>query len=695
MMGRDLVFEIGTEELPSKALYSAIEQLQVAVPKSLEAARLEYDAVRIWGSPRHLVVLVSELAECQADAVHTHKGPAARAAFDADGNPTKAAIGFARGKGVDVASLTTVKDGNGEYVYATVEVEGVSAEKVLPTLLARLAENIEWPKSQRWGSGDTRFSRPVRWLLALFGGAVVPVEFAGLTAGRVTFGHRLLHPAAIEVPAAAEYGLALERGSVIADHEERARLLREGIATAAGQLSARAVVLEKTFAEVVNLVEYPTVAVGTFDEAFLEVPREILENAMESHQRYFPVESADGKLTNRFIVAHNGDPKLTDAIVRGHERVIRARLSDAAFFYREDLQKPLEAYVEQLDTIVFQQKLGSLGDKVRRVERLSVAIAGLLGASAEETAHAQRAAHLAKADLVTSAVVEFTDLQGVMGGYYAGASGEDAGVVTAIVDHYRPRFAGDELPSTVAGRIVAIADKLDSIAGIFAIGMAPTGSADPYALRRGAIGVLQILLGGTQLTVDALIGAALDGYADMMDIDVEATGAAIKEFFVGRLEGMLRDRGGAYDTVDAVLAVAADDPSDALARAEALTTFRVSSDDMEDLSVAYTRAKNLAEPELGVAADRGIMGAEELALADALDSAEAFAASALEDRAYSAVLEVYSGLRGPIDAFFEGVLVMDPDEAKRDNRLRLLNRFVALFGRFADFSLLAGEAHRG
>jgi glycyl-tRNA synthetase beta chain len=690
MMARDLVFEIGTEELPSKPLYGAIEQLQVAVPKALDHARLEYDSVRIWGSPRHLVVLVSELAEQQADAVHTHKGPATKAAYDADGNPTKAAIGFARGKGIDVSELTTVSDGNGEYVYATVEVKGVSAEEVLPELLARLAENIEWPKSQRWGSGDARFSRPVRWLLALFGGEVVPVQFAGLTAGRTTLGHRLLHPGAIEVPDAASYELALERGFVVADHEERAKLLREGIATVAEQLSATAVVPEKTFAEVVNLVESPTVAVGTFDEAFLEVPREILENAMGSHQRYFPVQTADGKLINRFIVAHNGDPKLTDVIVRGHERVIRARLSDAAFFYREDLAKPLEAYVEQLDSIVFQEKLGTLGDKVRRVEKLAAAIASLLGANAEDTAFAERAAHLAKADLVTSAVVEFTDLQGVMGGYYATASGEADGVALAIVDHYRPRFAGDALPSTVAGRIVAIADKLDSIAGIFAIGMAPTGSADPYALRRGAIGVLQMLLDGTALTLDALIGVALAGYDGVTEFDVEATGSAIKEFFVGRLQGMLRDRGSAYDTVDAVLAVAADDPADALARCDALTAFRASSTDMEDLSVAYTRAKNLAKQELGSAADRAIMGAEELALADALDHAEARAADALAGRGYSALLEVYSGLRAPIDAFFDGVMVMDEDAAKRDNRLRLLNRFVALFGRFADFSQLAG-----
>ncbi len=689
-MVRDLVFEIGVEELPSGPLYGAIEQLQVSAPKAFDTARLEYDTITVLGSPRRLVVLVSGLADAQDDAIHTSKGPSVKAAFSEDGTPTKAAEGFARGKGVAVESLTVVDDENGSYVYATVEEKGVAAIEVLPALLARLAENIEWPKSQRWGSGDARFSRPVRWLLSLYGGDVVPVEFAGLSAGRLTYGHRLLSPAAIEVPDAEDYPLALERGFVIADQAERARLLREGIACVAEQHGVTAVVPEKTFAEVVNLVEWPTVACGSFDEEFLSVPREILENAMESHQRYFPVERTDGSLDNRFIVAHNGDSARTEAIVRGHERVIRARLSDAAFFYREDLTRPIEAFVAQLDTIVFQDKLGSLGDKVRRTERLAGTVAGLADASAEQTAYAERAAHLAKADLVSSAVVEFTDLQGVMGGYYALAAGEEPGVAEAIVDHYRPRFAGDDLPRSLAGRIVAIADKLDTIAGIFAAGMAPTGSADPYALRRNAIGVLQMLLAGLPATLDELIAASLSGYVDVLSFDVQVTGTAIKEFFVGRLEKILRDRAHAYDTVDAVLAVAADDPADALARCEALSAFRAASRDMEDLSVAFTRAKNLARAELGVAVDTSIMGPEERALADALDRAEQNAVQLAEVRAYSALLEIFAGLRGPIDAFFEGVMVMSDDPAERDNRLRLLNRFVALFGTFADFSVLSG-----
>lgn len=690
MSARDLVFEIGTEELPSSAVYAAIEQLNVNVPAALDDARLQYGTVTVFATPRRIAMLVSELAERQSDSVTTAKGPAAKAAFDAEGKPTPAAIGFARGKGVPVESLQVVDDENGSYVYATVETAGVAAVEVLPELLGRLIEGLEWAKSQRWGTSTVRFPRPVRWLLALYGDEVVPVTFGDLTAGRVTRGHRFLAAGPVSLSTAAGYAGALEGAYVLVDQERRARVLREGIEAQGASAGGRAVIAEKTFAEVVNLVEWPTVAIGTFDEEFLAVPREMLENAMGSHQRYFAVERADGSLDNRFVVAHNGDPARTPQIVSGHERVIRARLSDAAFFYHEDLKVPLEGWLPRLDTVVFQVKLGSMSAKIARIERLSERIAAMLGAPADEAAFALRAAHLAKADLVTNAVVEFTDLQGVMGRYYALAAGEEPGVAHAIEEHYRPRFSGDALPASLAGRIVSIADKTDTICGIFAAGMAPKGSADPFALRRGAIGVLQMMLDGTAVTLDELIAEALAPLAGALEFDVEATGTAVRDFFVTRLEKILRDRGHAYDTVDAVLAVAADDPADALARCEALTFFRESSDAMEDLSVAYTRAKNLAKPELGTATDATLMGGEEGALAAALDDAERTTGSLMEQRAYSAVLEAFSGLRAPIDSFFDAVLVMDPDPALRDNRLRLLNRFVAVFGAYADFSRLAG-----
>jgi glycyl-tRNA synthetase beta chain len=687
---RDLLFEIGVEEIPSAPLYNAVTQLEERAPVALKAARLGYSDIAVYGSPRRLAVIVRDCAERQEDVTLRHKGPAAKAAFDADGNPTKAAEGFARGKGVSVAELRVENVEGGSYVFAVIDEPGRPALDVLPAVLADLATSIDWPKSMRWGSGTARFIRPVRWLVALLGETVVPVEVAGITAARTTVGHRFLG-GSVRLNAAGEYLDALRSVKVIASQQERALILREAIDTAAVAAGGRAVVPEKTFAEVVNLVEWPTVAAGHFDEAFLAVPREVLEEAMESHQRYFPVEGAEGLLPS-FVVAHNGDQARTDAIVAGHERVIRARLADAAFFYHEDLKHPLEAYVERLDVIVFQDKLGSLGDKVRRVEELTRVLAERADVASDDAAYAARAAHLAKADLVTHAVVEFTSLQGVMGGYYAQASGESPEVARAIVEHYRPRFSGDVLPATAAGMLVSAADKLDTIAGIIAIGQGPTGSSDPFALRRFAIGVLAMVMdGGLALTLDEAIAAALAGYRTALpNLEPEVTGTAIKEFIVGRLEGVLKDRGHAYDTVAAVLATSADDPADALARTEALTRVRRAEAAIEDLSVAFTRARNLSKPELGTTADASLMGPEEGALAIALDRAERDAEDALAIRDYDRLLGVLAELRAPIDAFFDAVLVMDPDERLRTMRLQLLNRFVAVFSAFADFGELVG-----
>ena len=689
-MTRELLFEIGTEEIPSTPLYEAIGQLKANAEEAFREAHLGYAVIDVYGSPRRLTLRVSDLEEQQEDVTLRVKGPAAKAAFDAEGRPTKAAEGFARSRGVDVADLERVEDDGGAYVYAVIDRAGKPTREVLPELLSELVETIEWPKSMRWGAGEARFSRPVRGLLALFGPDVVPVSFAGVEAGRTTWGHRFLSAGPLEVPTASEYDLACKRGLVVFDHVHRAALVREGVDAAAAEAGAVPVVPEKVFAEVVNLVEWPTAVVGRFDAEFLAVPREVLETAMESHQRYFPLEGADGSLMPAFVVVHNGDPSRSETIVSGHERVIRARLADAAFFYREDLGRSLEEYAADLDDIVFQERLGTLADKVARVEGLTGRIAELADADPGATAAAVRAAHLCKADLTTHVVIEFPSLQGVMGRYYALAAGEPEAVAVAIPEHYQPRYAGDAIPGSLAGSLVSVADKLDTICGIFAIGMAPTGSADPYALRRSALGVLAIALGGVQITLDESIAAALEGYSDALDFDREAVGAAVKEFFTGRFEVLLRDKGHAYDTVAAILAVAADDPADALARCEALTALRAASDVMEDLSVAFTRAKNLSAPELGTEADPALMGAEEAALADALAEAEERAGVSLRAGDYDAALGVLAGLRVPIDSFFDSVLVMDPDERLRDNRLRLLNRFVGLFERFADFSRLAG-----
>ncbi len=692
MSARDLVFEIGVEEIPSAPLYSAVTQLAGLTAVALKDARLGYADIRVLGAPRRLVVLVEGLADHQDDLDMRVKGPAVRAAFDANGDPTPAVLGFARGKGVDVADLERGEETGGEYVYAHIRSAGLPASDVLPELLSRLAAAIEWPKSQRWGSGGTRFIRPVRWLLSLLGSDVVPVTFAGLTAGRTTYGHRFLSQGAIEVPSASDFLLAHQRGRVVADGETRAQLIREGIDSVAVQEGYTPVVPEKVFAEVVNLVEYPTAAVAHFDAAFLRVPREVLETAMESHQRYFPLEGSEGALTNAFIVVHNGDPSRSEPIVRGHERVIRARLADAAFFYDEDLACGMEPWVERLSTAVFQEKLGTVAAKVARVEALTGVLAKLHGAGPTETAEAIRAAHLCKADLVSHAVVEFPSLQGVMGRYYALAAGEAAPVADAILEHYRPRFAGDAVPATVPGLLVSAADKLDTICGIFALGQAPTGSADPYALRRAAIGVLAMVLdGGLGIRLDDAIGAALEGYAGVVPFDLEATGASVKSFFTGRLETMLRDRGLAYDTVDAVLAVASDDPADALARANALQAARASAA-ISDVAVAFARARNLSDPAAGKAPDRALMGASESALVDAIDAAAARVDTAVAKADYEGALALLGGLRAPIDAFFTGVMVMDADEGLRTMRLALLNRFIGMFDGVADFTRLQGQA---
>lgn len=694
-MSRTLLFEIGVEEIPSAPLYAAIVELKATAEKAFDDQRIGYDTLETYGSPRRLVLRVTDVVDRQEDRTLRHKGPAAKSAFDDSGAPTKAAEGFARGKGISVADLVRETDENGgEYVFAIIEECGKAVEEVLPALLQRLIEGLSWPKSQRWGSGSARFIRPVRWIVALLGEELIPVGFAGCTSDRHTFGHRFLGASGVPIPVASadEYDHAAKHGMFVYDQAERARIIREGIAAIEAQQNVRVVVPEKTFAEVVNLVEWPTVVVGHFDESFLDVPREIIETAMTKHQRYFPVESVDGALTNAFLVVHNGDPARADAIVAGHERVIRARLADASFFVQEDRKESMEDWVHRLESITFHEKLGSLGAKVMRIEALTRRLADQHGADEAEKAEALRGAHLAKADLVSHAVVEFPVLQGVMGYHYALGAGEREAVALAIREHYLPRFAGDARPSTTPGAIVSAADKLDTICGMFAIDQAPTGAADPYALRRSAIGVLGMIMDDSvSVFLTEAIAAALQGYVDSLPaLDVERVGDSVHAFLVGRLEGMLRDKGHAFDTVAAVLAVSSDSPLDALARCEVLTEMRVAGDDMRDLSVAFTRARNLSKPELGTSADRALMGAAEVTLASALDRSEAAAIAAIDEGDYTSALGILASLRGPIDAFFDAVLVMDPDERLRDNRLRLLNRFAALFARYADFSRIEG-----
>lgn len=689
MEKRTLAFEIGTEEIPAFDLAGAVKQLSTMVPSLLDDAAIPHGAVKIFSSPRRLIVIAEEIPEATEEKNEVFKGPSAKIAFDTEGNPTKAAQGFARGKGVDPSSLV-VEDG---YVYARMHTPSVNVASLLSSVLNKIIHGLSWPRSQRWGVQSEYFTRPVRWIVALFGNEVIDFTFAGLVAGRTTYGHRFLAPGPFEVADADSLVDVVRSASVIPSEAEREQVIREGVAKAEAETGFTAVLHPKTLVEVINLAEYPTVLVGTFDEEFLKVPEEIIVDAMLVHQRYFPLYDKDGKLTNRFIVVSNGDPACAETIVDGNERVVRARLYDAKFFYDEDLKQPLESYVDHLGEVVFQEKLGTMLDKTNRIQRLADHLAEDAGLAGQDLSDVERAARLCKADLVTSAVVEFTSVQGVMGSYYAAASGETAQVAQAIEQHYRPRFAGDEAPDTVVGKIVAIADKLDTVCGLFAVGQGPTGSSDPFALRRSAIGIVAMLSGkdAVEVSLVAAIDAALASYAQQgIEFDTDVVRRDVIEFFITRTKVMMRDAGNSIDAIDAVLSAGIQEPVELINRVSALEAARSEQPEVfEDLATAYARANNLCDSKLGTEVNEGLLSEVEKALVRAVCQAESNVASALENNNYAAALSELAALRKPIDLFFENTMVMDEDQALRENRLRLLNSFVAVFANVADFALLS------
>ena len=691
---RDFLFEIGTEEMPSAPLINAIGQLGKLVAKGLDEAGLSHGEVRTLSTPRRLTAIVSDVAEATAEINDVKRGPAAQIAFDASGAPTKAALGFAKKNGVDPASLIRRQDADGkEYVFAETHVDSRPALPILSALCESVLSGLEWPnyRSQRWGSEHVTFVRPVRWICSLFGTEVVPVTYGDVTSGNTTRGHRVLGKGEHVVPSPADYERVLEDACVLGE-QRRVEVIRAGIARVEEERGGAHVDTPKgTFDEVVNLCEWPTVLVGTFDEEFLAVPHEIICESMLSNQRYFPIYDAEGKLTREFVVVSNGNPVNNERIIDGNERVVRARLDDAKFFYEEDLKHPMEDFVQKLGTVVFQEKLGTELQKTERMETLAAEVARQAGGDDEAARLAQRAAHLAKADLVSQAVVEFTNQQGVMGGYYATAAGEPAAVATAIREHYRPRFAGDELPSELTGKAVAIADKLDTVCGIFAINEPPTGSSDPYAIRRSAIGIIAMLRTLPSISLKSLISMALESYAQQgIQFDAADIQAQVEAFFAGRLASIARDEGVEPDTIEAVSTVGVIDPEEFLQRAHALEDARKNQPELfDDLATAYARAAHLADASLGMDVDASKLGEAERALLDACADGERNVASALASGDYAGACSALAELREPIDRFFEDVLVMDEDTTVRENRLRLLNRFANVFAGVADIGALS------
>ena len=686
-----LAFEIGTEEIPAFDLHKATEQLATLVPNALDTARIPHGQVHIYSTPRRLMMIVDDVALETEALDEVFKGPAVRIAFDEAGNPTKAAEGFARGKGVDVSALEVREEKGVEYVFATRSVAAVSVVELLPDVLRSIITGISWAKSCRWGTTSEYFSRPVRWLVALLGERVIPVEFAGLTAGNLTRGHRFLSPGPHIVPSASELLNVVENAYVITSEAAREQIIREGVAAAETTYDSRSELPAKTLLEVTNLCEFPTVLVGTFDEEFLDVPEEIIVDAMLMHQRYFPLYDKAGKLTNRFIVVSNGDPACADTIIAGNEKVVRARLSDAKFFYEEDLKMPLEAYVDHLDEVVFQETLGTMKAKTNRIVALAEHLAHDAGLDETDTKDAVRAAYLAKADLVTNAVIEFTSVQGIMGSYYATAAGETAAVAQAVGDHYRPRFSGDEPPASTVGKVVAMADKLDTICGLFAVGQGPTGSSDPFALRRSALGIIAMLQSGLAVSLIDAIDASLATYENAgVAFDREAIRAEVIDFFVTRTKVLLRDEGANPDAIDAIIAAGVVEPAEIIRRVRALEEARSkASDDFADLAIAFARANNLRDGAAGTDYEASLLSESETALAQAVSQVSVTVEEALSRvGGFEEALAALATLRVPIDTFFETTMVMDEDLTLRANRMKLLNAFVAPFAHVADFSLL-------
>ena len=691
---RDFLLEIGCEEMPSAPLMKAQDQLGKLIHKGLADAGLAHGKVRTLSTPRRLAVMVDACATATEEIHEVVRGPKSAIAFDAEGNPTRAAEGFARKNGTTAAGLVrrVEADGN-EYVFAEKYIASVSAIELLSSLCQKTIGAIQWPnyRSQRWGSEHQTFVRPIRWICALLGADVIPVRYADVVSGNTTRGHRVLGAGEHVVAEPAVYEQVLEDAFVLGE-TRRAEVIREGIDKLEQERGGAHVDTPKgTFDEVVNLCEWPTLVVGEFDEEFLSVPHEIIVEAMLKHQRYFPVYAPDGKLTREFVIVSNADPRVNDTVRAGNEKVVRPRLDDAKFFYDEDLKVGLSAFRERLANVVFQKKLGTVLQKSERMEAIAESVARQAGVGDVATELSMRAAHLAKADLVSQAVVEFTSQQGIMGGYYAAAQGEDEAVATAISEHYRPRFAGDELPSTIVGKATAIADKLDTICGMFAIDEPPTGSADPFAVRRSAIGVIAMLRTLPGVSLRELIDVALKSYvAQGLDFKKDEVASKVVAYFVGRLSAIARDEGAEPDTIKAVADTGVCDPVAFLGRVQALGRARKTQREVfDDLATAYARASHLADATLGIDVDESLLGEAELSLLSAVDAGSAAVQESIKAGELDEAIAALARLREPIDRFFEDVLVMDKDEMVRNNRLRLLNRFENAFSGIGNIGAMA------
>lgn len=682
-MAKDLLFEIGAEEIPAGFMPNILGQLKQLAETKLNDAHLPFESIETYGTPRRLALIVKGLADTSAEISERHKGPSASIAYDADGNATKAAIGFARGKGLDVADLV-VEDG---YIYAETKTAGVPAKDIVSEMLPQLITGLNFPKSMHWGDLDAKFVRPVRWLVALLDEEVIPVEFATVQSGNVTRGHRFLGADEITIKNAASYVETLKENFVMVDQDARRELISKQLHDMAASKNASIVWDDDLLEEINYLVEWPTALCGGFEESYLALPDAAIITPMKDHQRYFPLVGQDGKLLPMFLTVRNGSDHSIEVVQAGNERVLRARLDDAKFFFNEDRKKPLIDRQDGLTKIVFQEGLGNLADKTERLLKLGRVFGEECGLHEDAAVVLERATELAKTDLTTGMVTEFTELQGVMGKEYALLDGESPEVAEAIFEQYLPRFAGDVLPQTEAGKVLSIIDKVDNIVATFSRGLIPTGSQDPYALRRQTIGILNILLGSEwNISLRPIFKASMELLNVAADKQEELLNQ-VEEFFTLRLKNIFLDREVPHHVIDLLLSNNELSVADAEGLVNALLANRI--DENVELVQAYTRMYNLVKDVeyTGVNSDLLKEDAEK-ALFEAASKASEASLAAWEAGDYAAVVAVPATLVPTINQFFEDVMVMDKDEAIKANRLQLVRLAYSVMAIIGDISAL-------
>lgn len=686
----DLLFEIGTEEIPARLMLNTLEQLETNAANKLDENRLNFNKIEVMGTPRRLGLLVYGLEEMQEDLEEYVRGPKVELAYDEQGEPTKAAHGFAKGQGVEVKDLVIEKTGEKEYVYAISTTKGKDAREILPTILEELIHEFEFPGKMFWENKNEKFIRPIRWLTALYGNETLPVSFGSVTADRFTRGHRFLKKTPVEIYSPTEYPDLLKEAYVMVEHKKRKEVIREQIEDLAASINAEVKYTEDLLDEVNFLVEWPTALIGEFSEEYLDLPDEVLITCMEKHQRYFAVKNKKGELLPYFITIRNGDDSYLDIVRKGNEKVLKARLADARFFYEEDQKTTLEEKREELKTIVYREELGSIYEKTERLSKISTTILDILKVDEPVRSMTLRTSRLCKADLVTQMVFEFSNLQGYMGMKYAELEGEKEEVARGIYEHYLPRFAGDELPQTDTGTVVSLADKIDNIASSFAIGLQPSGTQDPYALRRQALGMIYIVLETKicicfrQLFKKALGLIPAESFTSSSTEVLED----IMNFVKARAKTVFADYGLERDVINSVTEVKDADIYTAYCMINDIQEEK-GSENFEDLLISYNRVRNLAGKASGAGINQELLETEqEKVLYYHFQKIKEKVEKCLRTGDNKEALRALSELKEPVDDFFDNVMVMVEDSKLKNNRLNLLYHINELFSRIAEFSKL-------